>query len=119
MYLQAMCAKHLVTLLGAPETTLLPGTASMYGLDLGGMLCPTGGAECLHAWYLKVINTKWDLISNKERVALTEQYLNADRKPVPCSGCGENLFTEADFAKHFEVPDPRYKNVGHCLRGKR
>lgn len=31
-----------------------------------------------------------------------------------CSGCGRHLETEADFAKHYIVRDPRYLNMGEC-----
>jgi len=31
-----------------------------------------------------------------------------------CPNCGEVLVTEADFARHFTVPDPRYLNLGDC-----
>lgn len=53
--------------------------------------------------------TKWDLITEAEK---------ADLEKIPfghrCTGCGELLVTEANFAKHFFVPDPRYKNIGYC-----
>jgi hypothetical protein len=53
--------------------------------------------------------TKWDLITEAEK---------ADLEKIPfghrCTGCGELLVTEASFAKHFFVPDPRYKNIGYC-----
>jgi hypothetical protein len=29
------------------------------------------------------------------------------------------LGTEADFAKHFVVPDPRYLNIGYCPKSRR
>lgn len=32
----------------------------------------------------------------------------------PCSGCQELLETEADFARHFIVRDPRFLNLGDC-----
>jgi hypothetical protein len=31
-----------------------------------------------------------------------------------CSGCGEFLATEEDFAKHYTVPDVQYPSLGHC-----
>lgn len=31
-----------------------------------------------------------------------------------CSKCGTHLATEADFAKHFDVPDARLYNLGTC-----
>lgn len=34
---------------------------------------------------------------------------------VACSGCGEMLVTEADFARHFVLSlGPQYKNLGRC-----
>lgn len=53
--------------------------------------------------------TKWDLIDELERASL-------EKTPFghPCTGCGEVLATEGDFARHFFVPDPRYKNLGWC-----
>jgi hypothetical protein len=55
------------------------------------------------------LQTKWDLIDDSERPWLEKTPFNH-----PCSGCGEMLATEADFAKHFFVPDPIYKNLGWC-----
>lgn len=38
----------------------------------------------------------------------------------PCSGCGQLLETELDFAAHFIVTDERYLNLGYCpAEGKR
>jgi hypothetical protein len=67
--------------------------------------------------------TKWELITDTERMALV-------RTPFgkPCSGCGRQLDTEADFAQHFAlirngVPmlpgtppsrDYYYLNLGVC-----
>ncbi len=31
-----------------------------------------------------------------------------------CSGCGEVLHTEGDFARHYLIPDATYKNLGNC-----
>ncbi|MFJ8699488.1 hypothetical protein [Streptomyces ardesiacus] len=59
--------------------------------------------------------TKWELITNEVDRAWME------RTPFgyPCVACGEWLATEADFAKHFEIPDPAYKNTGNCPKSKR
>lgn len=38
---------------------------------------------------------------------------------VPCTGCGEVLETEKDFAGHFMVPDERYLNLGYCPNNRR
>lgn len=53
--------------------------------------------------------TKWDLISDTERTAL-----NATPFGGACSACGQVLATEGDFARHFIVPDARYRNLGWC-----
>lgn len=53
--------------------------------------------------------TKWTLISESERTALENTPFGG-----ACSGCSEPLATEADFAKHFTIPDARFKNVGYC-----
>ena len=34
--------------------------------------------------------------------------------PMRCGTCGKELPTEADFAKHYTVPDIRFRNLGHC-----
>ena len=36
-----------------------------------------------------------------------------------CSGCDTLLKTEADFARHFEIPDSRYLNLGECPNNPR
>ena len=33
---------------------------------------------------------------------------------LSCDGCGTRLETEADFARHFVLPDGRYLNLGEC-----
>jgi hypothetical protein len=53
--------------------------------------------------------TKWDLITEAYHGKLVETSFGH-----PCSGCGEMLHTEADFARHFIVPDVRYVNLGFC-----
>jgi hypothetical protein len=53
--------------------------------------------------------TKWMLLSDNERISLEECELD-----TICSQCGEKLATEADFAKHFIIPDLRYFNLGYC-----
>lgn len=53
--------------------------------------------------------TKWDLLSDEERVWATKTSFGQD-----CTSCGLVLETEADFARHFIVPDLRYFNLGTC-----
>lgn len=63
------------------------------------------------------MTTKWDLISEDEREGFRNTPCNLN-----CTGCGELLATEADFAAHFVLADIRYKNLGECPRtekGKR
>lgn len=31
-----------------------------------------------------------------------------------CSGCGEDVSTEAKFSQHYVIPDYRLANIGHC-----
>jgi hypothetical protein len=35
-----------------------------------------------------------------------------------CSQCQTELRTEADFEKHFLVPDEKFRNLGYCPKGK-
>jgi hypothetical protein len=44
--------------------------------------------------------------------------LNSDGSSTTCLTCGVNMHTEADFAKHYIVPDPRYLNIGYCPHNK-
>jgi hypothetical protein len=62
------------------------------------------------------VSTKWDHLTETERVALDAIPLN-----IPCSGCGENLATEGEFARHFTLLyGPQYLNLGRCpVRGTR
>jgi hypothetical protein len=56
------------------------------------------------------VTTKWDHLSETEREALDATPLN-----IPCSGCGKNLSTEGDFARHFVLLYGRqYLNLGRC-----
>ncbi len=56
------------------------------------------------------MSTKWDYLSAVERTALDATPLN-----IRCSGCGTNLATEGDFARHFVLLHGRqYLNLGRC-----
>lgn len=54
-------------------------------------------------------------------VSITADLDWMDRTPFPqdlgtrgyCD-CGFHIVTEADFAKHFVIPDERYLNLGNC-----
>jgi len=60
--------------------------------------------------------TKFDTLTSSDRYALTRTPLGHtwDDDPTPCNACGIPLATEADFARHFVVADPRYLNLGDC-----
>jgi hypothetical protein len=75
--------------------------------------------------------TKWDILQArlqlaKEEVANREaeiEWLETTplwapgsfaAQPMRCGTCGTELPTEAAFAQHYVVPDPRYLNLGHC-----
>ena len=67
-------------------------------------ITPTRRADGWGHW------TKWDLIGDAERKSLdTIQFTGQS-----CSGCGESLATEGDFARHFVLDDTRYLNLGNC-----
>jgi hypothetical protein len=55
---------------------------------------------------------KWDLITPQERRALDATAFSDGTKG--CSVCHTPLPTEGDFARHYLVPDRRYKNLGEC-----
>ena len=61
---------------------------------------------------LKAPYTKWDFLSESERETYSNQTFGSGF--MKCSGCGEKIVTEADFAKHFIIPDVRYFNLGNC-----
>jgi hypothetical protein len=66
--------------------------------------------------------SKWNILEERLTMKLAEverdkrelQALERTTFGRPCSGCGEVLATEADFAKHFVTPDPRFLNLGEC-----
>jgi hypothetical protein len=61
--------------------------------------------------------TKWDLLGDADRESvLMSMTIASDGSPVLCPGCAEPLVTEADFARHFTIPDLRYWNLGWCPR---
>lgn len=45
--------------------------------------------------------------------ALSDTPVNPN-EPARCCGCGEDVSTEALFSAHFDIPDPRFYNVGDC-----
>ena len=68
------------------------------------------------------MTSKWFILTTrqaqlqKEADALDRDLRGMEHTPcgIPCVECGEILATEADFAKHFEVQDTRYLNLGWC-----
>jgi hypothetical protein len=76
-----------------------------------------------------MMQTKWSIMVREASDALREANEAAARAEqaylslvglentpcgLRCSGCDTFLATEADFAKHFRIPDRRYKNLGEC-----
>ena len=67
------------------------------------------------------MKTKWEILTERvegleERLALEKHRLEA-LENTPCNitcACGHFMATEADFAKHFVIPDQRYLNLGNC-----
>lgn len=55
--------------------------------------------------------SKLSLLTHAEQSALLNTPLG-----VTCTGCGDFLETEYDFARHFAIPDARYRNIGECPR---
>jgi len=61
------------------------------------------------------VTTKADLITAEELAELDRTpFLDHNGQPGRCSICQTELPTEGDFARHFTVPDPNYKNLGYC-----
>jgi hypothetical protein len=73
--------------------------------------------------------TKWDVLQERlakarEEVTRQEEVLtwlrNTPFKELgtdelgQCSKCHRVFPTEADFARHFLIPDERYLNIGYC-----
>lgn len=68
--------------------------------------------------------TKWSIL--QERLDLLEaqaagaraylEGLNGTPCGLTCAGCGTELVTEGDFARHFTIPDSRFLNLGDCPR---
>lgn len=66
--------------------------------------------------------TKWEVLEAR-RMALRLELQKIDRDMAGleqttcgliCSGCGELLETEKDFAAHFVIPNEQYLNLGEC-----
>lgn len=66
-------------------------------------------------------STKWSILVTRRdelqrQLDAANAYLEGMEK-TPCNltcVCGTYLATEADFAKHYTIPDERYLNLGDC-----
>lgn len=66
--------------------------------------------------------TKWSVLQQRlakaradaERIENDLAWMERTPCGLRCSGCGLLLLTEAEFAKHFVLPDTRYLNLGDC-----
>jgi hypothetical protein len=66
--------------------------------------------------------TKWSVLTGRlaalrEQAGKIESELEWMRRTAfgsPCSGCGQMLDTEADFAQHFVISSAAYLNIGAC-----
>jgi hypothetical protein len=73
------------------------------------------------------MRTKWDvLVGRRDLLVVALEAANGQLEWMerttfgrPCAGCGTILATEADFAKHFLIPDERFLNTGTCPRKDR
>lgn len=56
--------------------------------------------------------TRWDLESDDER-----KRLKRTRPGAPeCSSCGQPFKTDADYWKHYVIPELEYPNLGYCWK---
>lgn len=71
---------------------------------------------------LVIARTKWQIL-NERRTRLAEELAKLDATidglartncGLKCSGCGQWLASEREFAEHFVIPDERYLNLGDC-----
>jgi hypothetical protein len=75
----------------------------------------------------KTMATKWSILSERRDQLQKEldeanAYLRGlENTPcnLKCAGCDTLLETEADFAKHFTIPDSRFLNLGDCPNNPR
>lgn len=66
--------------------------------------------------------TKWDFMSPAQMQGLANMpFLQSTEDgyvPGKCGACKHPLPTEAEFAKHFVIPDIRYLGLGYCPNKK-
>ncbi|QOI67635.1 hypothetical protein SEA_BEUFFERT_268 [Streptomyces phage Beuffert] len=66
--------------------------------------------------------TKWEILEaraeklRKELSELESYMRGMENTPdnAKCTGCGEQFVTNADFARHFKIPNETYLNTGYC-----
>lgn len=71
--------------------------------------------------------TKWEILTARlekarQEVAELESYMRGmENTPdnARCTGCGEQFTTNADFARHFKIPNETYLNTGYCPNKRR
>ena len=71
--------------------------------------------------------TKWEILSAqletaRAEVERLESYMRGmENTPdnVKCSGCGEQFRVNADFARHFKIPNEQLLNMGYCPNNPR
>jgi hypothetical protein len=68
------------------------------------------------------MRTKWEILQARraelaDELAKLDQYMRGlEGQPcmLRCNKCDKLHNSEADFAKHYLIPDERYLNLGHC-----
>jgi len=71
--------------------------------------------------------TKWEILTARlekarQEVAELESIMRGmENTPdnVACSGCGEQFRVNADFARHFKIPNEQLLNTGYCPNNPR
>lgn len=71
--------------------------------------------------------TKWEILSaeiaeKRAELEKLESYMRGmENTPdnAKCSGCDEQFRTNADFARHFKIPNERLLNTGYCPNNPR
>lgn len=71
--------------------------------------------------------TKWEILNARLESARAEvERLESEMRGMEntpdnakCTGCGEQFTTNADFARHFKIPNETYLNTGYCPNNPR
>jgi hypothetical protein len=71
--------------------------------------------------------TKWEILEARaekmrEELAELESYMRGmENTPdnAKCTGCGEQFRVNADFARHFKIPNEQLLNTGYCPNNPR